>query len=40
MSFLFFMGSSISQQQQVGNSVPPKMAQAITRTIKKLNYDI
>ena len=35
-----FMGASISQQQQVGNSVPPKMAQAIAKTIKKLNYGI
>jgi DNA (cytosine-5)-methyltransferase 1 len=39
-SDFIFMGSTISQQQQVGNSVPPKMAQAIAKTIKKLNYDV
>jgi len=32
-----FEGTSISQQQQVGNSVPPKMAEAIARIIKKMN---
>ncbi|KKQ04381.1 MAG: Cytosine-specific methyltransferase [Candidatus Moranbacteria bacterium GW2011_GWE1_36_7] len=31
-----FEGSSISQQQQVGNSVPPLMAEAIAQTIKKM----
>lgn len=32
-----FQGTSISQQQQVGNSVPPKMAQAIAKAIMKMN---
>lgn len=32
-----FEGSSISQQQQIGNSVPPKMAKAIAKMIKKLS---
>lgn len=31
-----FKGSRISQQQQVGNAVPPKMAQAIAVEIKKM----
>ena len=31
-----FEGTSISQQQQVGNSVSPLMAEAIAYTIKKL----
>ncbi|KGO85980.1 modification methylase [Flavobacterium rivuli WB 3.3-2 = DSM 21788] len=31
-----FTGSTISQQQQVGNSVPPLMAQAIANTILKI----
>ena len=29
-----FKGSSISQQQQIGNAVPPKMARSIAQTIK------
>ncbi len=31
-----FKSSSISQQQQVGNAVPPLMAQAIAKTIKQM----
>jgi len=34
-SFIFD-GSSISQQQQVGNAVPPLMAESIAKTIKRL----
>lgn len=34
-SFIFF-GSKISQQQQVGNSVPPLMAKAIAKIIKTM----
>lgn len=34
-----FKGSKISQQQQVGNSVPPKMAEAIADAIIKMNND-
>ena len=34
-----FFGSSISQQQQVGNAVPPKMAFAIANTIKRMLDD-
>lgn len=30
-----FVGSKISQQQQVGNAVPPLMSQAIAKTIKE-----
>ncbi len=30
-----FLGKSISQQQQVGNAVPPLLAQSIARTIKQ-----
>ena len=30
-----FVGSKISQQQQVGNAVPPLLAQAIAKTIKE-----
>ncbi len=30
-----FLGKSISQQQQVGNAVPPLLAQAIAKTIKE-----
>lgn len=32
-----FKGKSISQQQQVGNSVPPKMAEALAESIIKMN---
>lgn len=32
-----FKGNRISQQQQVGNSVPPKMAEAIAATIIKMS---
>ena len=35
-----FKGNRISQQQQVGNSVPPKMAEAIAKTIIKMNKDV
>lgn len=35
-----FKGSTISQQQQVGNAVPPKMAEAIAQTIIKMNNDV
>ncbi|OGN01316.1 MAG: DNA (cytosine-5-)-methyltransferase [Candidatus Yanofskybacteria bacterium RIFCSPLOWO2_02_FULL_43_10] len=31
-----FVGSRISQQQQVGNAVPPLMASAIARVVKKM----
>lgn len=31
-----FLGTSIAQQQQVGNSVPPLMAEEIAKTIKKI----
>ena len=31
-----FKSSSISQQQQVGNAVPPLMAQAIAKTIRQM----
>lgn len=34
-----FKGSKISQQQQVGNSVPPKMAEAIAGSIIKMLED-
>ncbi|RDC57573.1 DNA (cytosine-5-)-methyltransferase [Pedobacter chinensis] len=34
-----FKGTKISQQQQVGNSVPPKMAEAIAGAIIKMNED-
>ena len=34
-SFIF-KGSTISQQQQVGNAVPPLMARAVARTLKKM----
>jgi len=30
-----FLGSTISQQQQVGNAVPPLLAQSVARTIKQ-----
>jgi DNA (cytosine-5)-methyltransferase 1 len=35
-----FKGSKISQQQQVGNSVPPKMAEAIAKAIIKMNENV
>ena len=35
-----FKGTKISQQQQVGNSVPPKMAEAIADVIIKMNYNV
>ena len=34
-----FKGTSISQQQQVGNAVPPLLAEAIASTVKQMmNY--
>jgi len=35
-----FMGTKISQQQQVGNSVPPKMAEAIASIIINMNQNV
>jgi DNA (cytosine-5)-methyltransferase 1 len=35
-----FKGTKISQQQQVGNSVPPKMAEAIASVIIKMNRNV
>ena len=35
-----FKGNKISQQQQVGNSVPPKMAEAIAETILKMYNNV
>ncbi|MBS1760345.1 MAG: DNA (cytosine-5-)-methyltransferase [Bacteroidetes bacterium] len=35
-----FKGTKISQQQQVGNSVPPKMAEAIASAIIKMNQNV
>lgn len=35
-----FKGTKISQQQQVGNSVPPKMAEAIADVIIKMNDNV
>lgn len=35
-----FKGSRISQQQQVGNSVPPLMAEAIADALKKMENDV
>ncbi len=35
-----FKGSKISQQQQVGNSVPPKMAEAIAEVIIKMSANV
>lgn len=32
-----FKGNRISQQQQVGNSVPPKMAEALAKSIKEMS---
>lgn len=34
--FFEFIGSSISQQQQVGNAVPPLMSQIIAKYLKSL----
>ncbi len=35
-----FKGTKISQQQQVGNSVPPKMAEAIAEVIIKMSENV
>lgn len=35
-----FKGTRISQQQQVGNSVPPKMAEAIAKVIVKMSGSV
>ena len=35
-----FKGTKISQQQQVGNSVPPKMVEAIASVIIKMNENV
>jgi len=35
-----FKGNRISQQQQVGNSVPPKMAEAIAKVIIKMSENV
>ncbi|MET4081462.1 DNA (cytosine-5)-methyltransferase 1 [Pedobacter sp. UYP30] len=35
-----FKGNRISQQQQVGNSVPPKMAEAIAEVIFKMSQNV
>ncbi|AFM04703.1 DNA-methyltransferase Dcm [Bernardetia litoralis DSM 6794] len=35
-----FKGTRISQQQQVGNSVPPKMAEAIAKVIIKMSENV
>ena len=35
-----FKGTKISQQQQVGNSVPPKMAEAIASAIIKMSENV
>ena len=35
-----FKGNRISQQQQVGNSVPPKMAEAIAKVIIKMSKNV
>lgn len=35
-----FKGTSISQQQQVGNSVPPKMSEAIAESIIKMSENV
>ena len=37
-SFIF-KGNRISQQQQVGNSVPPKMAEALAEVILKMSVN-
>ena len=38
-SFIF-KGSTISQQQQIGNAVPPLMARAIARTLKSMMNNV
>jgi DNA (cytosine-5)-methyltransferase 1 len=38
-SFIF-KGSKISQQQQVGNSVPPKLAESIAEVIKIMSRNV
>ncbi len=35
-----FKGTKISQQQQVGNAVPPKMAEVIAEVIKKMSQNV
>ncbi len=35
-----FKGTKISQQQQVGNAVPPKMAEAIAEVIKIMSHNV
>ena len=37
-SFIF-KGSTISQQQQIGNAVPPKMAKFIAQSVKSMIYN-
>ena len=38
-SFIF-KGSTISQQQQIGNAVPPKMARAIAKTLRIMTNNV